>query len=134
MIDNKDKQISVKAVIVAVSREYGVDHIQVFRNSVTKVKFKIFLEDLRSKHPFEDILLVMDNLSFHKSIDVKERMDALGFLYTYTPVYSPRHNGIERVFNIAKRAIKKERLTRLLNGFEENMLQIIHNAFYNINI
>ena len=120
--------------MVPVSREYGVDHIQVFRNSVTKVKFKIFLEDLRSKHPFEDILLVMDNLSFHKSIDVKERMDALGFLYTYTPVYSPRHNGIEEVFSIAKRAIKKERLTRLLNGFEENMLQIIHNAFYNINI
>ena len=96
----------MKAILAAVSREYGVDHIQVFRNSITKAKFKIFLEGLRSKHPFDDIILVMDNLSLHKSIDVKERMDKLEFLYTYTPAYSPRYNGIEEVFSMAKRQLK----------------------------
>ena len=61
-------------------------------------------------------MLVMDNLSVYKSNDVKERMDDLGFLYSYTPAYSPRYNGIEEVFSIAKRTIKKERLSRLMSG------------------
>ena len=124
----------VKAILAAVSREKGVDHVQIFRNSVTKAKFKIFLENLRSKYPFDDIILVMDNLSVHKSNDVKERMDALGFLYTYTPAYSPRYNGIEEVFSLAKRTIKNERLTRLLNGFDEDLDGIIHDAFYQIDL
>ena len=115
-MDARQIKDDVKAIVAAVSREYGVDHIQVFRNSVTKAKFKIFLEGLRSKYPFDDIMLVMDNLSVHRSNEIKERMEALGFLYTYTPAYSPRYNGIEEVFSIAKRAIKKQRLSRLMNG------------------
>jgi len=71
----------------------------------------------------------MDNLSLHKSIDVKERMDELGFLYTYTPAYSPRYNGIEEVFSMAKRTIKNEHLSRLLNGLEVDLKDIIHRAF-----
>jgi len=53
------------------------------------MKFKCFLDELRNRNPFDDILLVMDNLSFHKSRAMKERMDELGFMYTYTPTYSP---------------------------------------------
>ena len=49
----------------------------------------MFLDNLRAKYPMDDIILVMDNLSLHKSRDIKNRMDELGFLYTYTPVYSP---------------------------------------------
>jgi len=29
-------------------------------------------------------------------------MDEMGFLYSWTPVYSPRYNGIEEVINIGK--------------------------------
>ena len=51
---------------------------------------------------FDDIILVMDNLSLHKSKDAKNRMDELGFTYTYVPVYSPQYNGVEEVINIGK--------------------------------
>ena len=54
-------------VIAAVSREYGVDHIQVFQRSVTKIKFKIFLEELRNRYPLDNMILMMDNLNVHKS-------------------------------------------------------------------
>jgi len=94
-LDYKELQIEVKAVILAVSRESGVEHFDVFRHSVNKIKFKLFLEGLRRRFPFDDILLVMDQLSLHKSLEVKELMDELGFLYTYTPVYSPQYNGTE---------------------------------------
>jgi transposase len=76
--------------------------MEIHPKSINKMKFKMFLENLRSKYYFDDILLIMDNLSFHKSKDVKERMDELGFMYTYTPAYSPQYNGIEEVINIGK--------------------------------
>ena len=59
-LDYKQLQIQVKAIIAAASREYGLDHIEVFRHSITKIKFKLFLEGLRRKFPFDDILIVMD--------------------------------------------------------------------------
>ena len=133
-LDARKLSNEVKAILAAVSREFGLDHIQVFNNSVTKAKFKIFLESLRRKYPFDDIMLVMDNLSVHKSTDVKERMEALGFLYSYTPAYSPAYNGIEEVFSIAKRTIKSARLNRLLAGLNEDLEGIIYNAIHEINI
>ena len=51
----------------------------------------------------------MDNLSFHKSKSMRKRMDELGFMYTYTPAYSPKFNGIEEVISIGKHMIKKKR-------------------------
>ena len=49
----------------------------------------MFLEQLRQLNFYNDVMLVMDNLSLHKSGDIKERMNKLGFQYTYTPAYSP---------------------------------------------
>ena len=91
-----------KAVILAASQEMGLEHIEVHNNSINKRKFKAFLDNLRSKYPFDDILLIMDNLSLHKSRETRERMDELGFLYTWTPVYSPQFKGIEEIINIGK--------------------------------
>jgi len=82
-------QTQPKAVIVAVSREYGLDLVQVYNNSINGTKFKIFLEDLRRKYWTDDIMLVMDNLSIHRSRAIRNLMDELGFHYTYTPVASP---------------------------------------------
>ena len=103
-IDQRESYTKAKAIIVAVSREYGLDHIEVFNNSITKRKFKLFLDNLRSKYFMDDILLIMDNLGLHKSAEVKERMNELGFLYTYTPVYSPDFNGgVESTIGLGKR-------------------------------
>ena len=60
LVDYKEIQTEVKAIIAAVSREIGLDYIQVYRRSINKIKFKMFLEGLRRKFPFDDILLVMD--------------------------------------------------------------------------
>ena len=115
-LDYKQLNIEVKAIIAAVSRENGLEHIEVFRHSCTKIKFKLFLEGLRRKYFFDDILLVMDQLSLHKSGDVRDLMDELGFMYTYTPVYAPAYNGIEEVFSQAKQCIKTRRLHNLMTN------------------
>ena len=41
-------------------------------------------------------------------------MDELGFLYAYTPVYSPQYNGIEEVINIGKKKVKNVRLEMIV--------------------
>ena len=58
----------------------------------------------------------MDNLSVHRSRDVKERMDELSITYIFSPPYSPDYNPIELVFSIFKSEIKKKRLTAILQG------------------
>ena len=74
----------------------------------------------------------MDNLQLHKSGEVKDLMDELGFLYTYTPPYSPAFNGIEEVFSQAKLLIKKKRLHCLLSNKEEDLIEIINDSFHSL--
>ncbi len=123
-----------KAVLLAVSQEMGLDHIEVYNNSVNKEKFKIFLHNLRSKYPFDDMVLIMDNLAVHRSREVRERMHELSFPHTFTPAYSPQYNGVEEVINIGKQMVKKERLECLLNGKDENLKEMILKCFNKINV
>ena len=55
------------AVVAAISREQGVEAAMIFPKSLNVSRFKIFLEELRSRHPFDDIMICMDNLSVHKN-------------------------------------------------------------------
>ena len=55
------------AVVAAISREQGVEMAMIFPKSLNVSRFKIFLDNLRAAHPFDDIMLVMDNLSVHKN-------------------------------------------------------------------
>jgi len=57
----------------------------------------------------------MDNLSVHRSLVVRERLDELSIAYIYSPPYSPDFNGIESVFSIFKNKLKKERMKAILN-------------------
>ena len=107
----------------------GLEYIEVYRDSINKAKFKTFLEDLRARYPFDDILLVMDNLSIHRSNNIKERMEELGFKYAYTPAYSPTYNGIEEVINMGKQRIKKQRLEGVLNEEKEDLRELIIRSF-----
>ena len=76
--------------------------VDIHKKSITKRKFMGFLDRLRQLTFFEDVMLMMDNLSFNKSGGTKERMGELGFHFTYTPVYSPQYNGIEEVIGMGK--------------------------------
>ena len=101
---------------MAISREKGIEHIEVHKKSINKMKFKMFLERLRQLNLFEDVMLVMDNIAFHKSGDTQDRMDELGFKYSYTPVYSPWYNGIEEVIGMIKQKVKRKRLESMVSG------------------
>ena len=84
----------------------GNDLVMLFDYSVNKEKFKVYLDELRAKFFFDDICLYIDNLSVHRSLEIRERMDELSIAYIYSPIYSPDYNPVEYVFSMAKAEIK----------------------------
>ena len=108
--------------------------MMLFKYSVDKDKFKVFLEEVRAKYPFDDICFYMDNLRVHTSLEIKERMDELGFAYIYSPAYSPDFNPIETVFSLVKCYLKKQRLAAAVNGYEIDMFKEIKVAFDRIDV
>ena len=61
-------------------------------------------------------------------------MTELGFVYAWTPPYSPQYNGCEEIINIGKRAIKSARLDAIVNNKVINLNELILKSFYNIDI
>ena len=97
LVDFNAVDTKVIAVLAAVSREYGMDHYMTFNKSVKIKKFSVFLDEIRSKYPFDDMMIIMDNLSVHRSLIVRDRCDELGYEIGWTPPYSPQYSGIEGV-------------------------------------
>ena len=81
-----------------------------FKDLINVSKFKIFIDELRSRYFYDDICVYFDNLSVHRSKLVRERLDELSIPYIFNPPYSPEFNGIESVFPIAKAQIKRIRM------------------------
>ena len=80
------------------------------------MKFKEFIHSIRAKYPFDDICLMMDNLRIHKGAEMIDLYNELGFMYTFTPVYSPQYNGIEEVINLGKKLVKAKRLELIMTN------------------
>ena len=125
---------SATAVIGAISREKGVELMMKFPKSINVMRFKILLEELRCRNPYDNMILVMDNLAVHRSQHTVERMNELGFRYAWTPRYSPQYNGIEEVWSMSKRYIKGERLNRILKGEKLDMNELINKSFERMSI
>ena len=86
-----------------------------FEKSVNIEKFKVWLDELRARHFHDDICLVLDNLSVHRSHAAIDRIDELGFEYVFTPAYCPDANPIESVFSMFKARLRKERIACILH-------------------
>jgi transposase len=66
---------------------------------------RVLLPELRRAKP--DAVLVMDNLSAHKTGAVRALLDGAGFTYRYLPRYSPDLNPIEPAWAKAKGRLRK---------------------------
>ena len=131
-IDQAKFSDSCVAALVSVSVEMGVEKIMLFDKSVDHEKFRVYLQELRDKWPFDDIAIYMDNLPVHRKKEIKARMDELGFEFIYSPAYSPDFNGIESVFSLVKAQIKRRRWVAIRNGAPFDIKKEILLAFRNV--
>ena len=44
-----------------------MDLVMLFNRSIDRDKFRVFLQEIRDRYPFDDIALYMDNLRVHSS-------------------------------------------------------------------
>ena len=107
-------------MIAAISYGRGLKLIQIEKGSIDRAKFKVFLEDLRRLHWADDVALFLDNLSVHRSAEIKERLEELGMPAIFNAPYSCEYNPIEHVFSVVKHFFKKERLRCIQMGEKEN--------------
>lgn len=72
-------------------------------------------------------LVVMDNLSSHKSVAAVEAIEAVGAEVVYLPPYSPDLNPIENIFSKVKqliRGLKPRSLNSIVEAVEQVLPQI----------
>lgn len=103
-----------QALIAAVSAERGLVSSAIHKGSIDGNKFLTFLEDLRGAMGEVPFCLFMDNLSVHKTKQVKEALKRLNIIPIYNVPYSPDFNGIESFFSLVKGIYKKKLMDHIL--------------------
>lgn len=69
--------------------------------------FELYVEQVLVPKLKKDMLVVIDNASFHKSVKIKELIEATGANLLYLPPYSPDLNPIEHYWHKIKTTIRK---------------------------
>jgi len=72
-------------------------------NSVT---FKAYIEQVLAKETRPGDLVILDNLSSHKTAEVRRTFADRGIKVLFLPPYSPDLNPIENVFSKLKRLVR----------------------------
>lgn len=83
--------------------------------------FAAFLEQLAQTWPDEDLVLVLDNASYHRSPVVRAWWAAQAGRITpfWLPVYSPQLNLIERIWRFLKQKLACHRFWNDVVGLEQ---------------
>ena len=102
-------KISFKAVAVVAAMDIRgkVVAVHMKEKSIKKADFLDFLSLLRESVKDRQILL-LDNLSFHRSKEVKEYCADNEFTIEYNSIYSSQVNAIERLWSFSKREFRRE--------------------------
>src|SRR4051794_37552193 len=74
--------------------------------SINQQVFEAFVEQVLVPKLMPDDLVILDNLSSHKGIRVKELIEATGASVLFLPPYSPNYNPIENAFSKLKQLIR----------------------------
>ena len=113
------------ALLLGISYEQGIEHLQIFKKSVDRPKFAEYLEGLRWKNNNKKLTLFMDNLSVHKSEVSKDKMAELKIDYIFNVPYSPDWNPIEFCFAKIKRKFRSLRGMKMCGLKNESHEQLI---------
>ena len=88
----------------------GVIHFRVYEGTTDTEIFEDFIEELLpycGRWPAPKSVLIMDNVSFHRSDKIQQMCDEAGVLLLYLPPYSPDLNPIEEMFGELKTYIRQ---------------------------
>ena len=70
--------------------------------------FELYIEKILLARLNKDMVVIMDNASFHKSAKIKELINSVGCELIFLPPYSPDLNPIEHYWHQIKTYIRKK--------------------------
>lgn len=85
--------------------------VSLFETTINTSVFNVWLkEDLIPKLPFESVV-IMDNATFHKSVETRQLLESAGHDLLYLSPYSPDYNPIEHKWAQSKKIRRKTQCT-----------------------
>ena len=125
-----DQKITVKtmAVIAGISEDSGLETYLLHPRAIKTEEYLQFLEKLKEKYPDERILLFIDNLSVHKTVDARAAYERLNITPVFNVPYSPQFNGIESYWSILKQHYKKLLLYHLMHEQPVDSVDLIESS------
>ncbi len=92
--------------LVAALGLQGVQAPLLFEGAMTRLTFEVYIADVLAPTLRHGELVVMDNLSAHKSDHVRATLEARGVQVIFLPPYSPDLNPIEKCWAKVKQALR----------------------------
>jgi transposase len=92
---------------VAGLRLNGLSAPMLLDGAMNKAAFTAYVEQILAPSLKSGDIVVMDNLSSHKSTDVRKAIKAAGAFLLYLPAYSPDLNPIEQAFAKLKALLRQ---------------------------
>lgn len=118
-IKNFKKSNPVKySIIMAISSKKIISW-SIYNKNVNKDIFKEFISDLCNQ--FSNYYFLMDNVSFHKSNEIKNIATNSNNKLLFIPPYSPEFNPIEEVFSQIKRNIHSYNDNLIIDKFKKSI-------------
>ena len=131
-IDQKDIYSGFRSVISGMSEERGFEHTHILPSYTNSEGFIEYLKKVRKKLGNTPLALFMDQLTVHKSKEVKPWYEKLNMSIIYNVSYSPAFNPIESAFSKVKRLFNRQRLNDLVNKKGFNFDRVIMQAFRSV--
>lgn len=92
--------------VVAMIGLDGTDAPLIFEGAMSKLVFESYVEQMLAPTLRQGDIVVMDNLSSHKSEKVRNMIDSRGARLVFLPPYSPDLNPIEKCWSKVKTALR----------------------------
>lgn len=114
----RTRNISICCGMSSQGIEYYIANLRPFKSN-TFAYFIYELINIIKAKGYNNALFIMDNVAFHKTIQVKEFIIKSGFNFKYLPPYSPFLNPIENMFSKWKEYTKRQNIQSEEQLFKE---------------
>jgi transposase len=101
--------------LVASLSTQGIIAPMVYDGPINRLVFETYIEQVLVPQLQAGDIVIMDNLSSHKGVKVRQLIEETGATLLYLPPYSPDLNPIENAFSKLKALLKKAE-ERTVNG------------------
>ena len=109
VIGPQQKRFKVTSTVAITSYEYAI--MQTVEGNANGQTFQSFMKAALADAP-PNTVVILDNISFHKSRAVRQIAEEHGVRLMFTPSYSPECNPVEHFFSAFKTVMKRVLLVR----------------------